>query len=444
MTALSHLQSRRVLVVADQGDQFFSYWINSLQSPGFDVHVFPLDASWPSPDLNNLTIHRLFVPLRPRLMLRILMQKPDQLLQHFPNYEFHLQRRYHTEFVYPLFHIELSGHPASPISALLRKTGSMTDVRPAALARVIERVRPDLVVSIGLDHAAAVTLRARARLGPGFPAWLLCTRRERTFAPGAKHPHEISQIFSSVDFFAYEREAELLAAGKLGLNGPALPFSLPTKFDFEQLAHKMPLPPSKRRTIVIDCCPDRAESAVAAIEALESCAELLQNYMTVVCGPSHKLLDTAATRVIRTGRFPIMRERQVSMRCPPELVGSSRLYMGAAHLPDEADLALVYAAAMGAFAIRICDPDRPYLPDPSLDVLSVASTDVQGLKSAITRALTDGDLVDRAATKNLAVANRKYSINSPDAIDQRRELFDEIFVGPRAVRARGRISPAAG
>ena len=55
MTALSHLQSRRVLVVADQGDQFFSYWINSLQSQGFDVHFFPLDASWPSPDLNNLT-----------------------------------------------------------------------------------------------------------------------------------------------------------------------------------------------------------------------------------------------------------------------------------------------------------------------------------------------------------------------------------------------------
>ena len=45
MTAISHLQSRRVLVVADQGDQFFSYWINSLQSPGFDIHFFPLDAS---------------------------------------------------------------------------------------------------------------------------------------------------------------------------------------------------------------------------------------------------------------------------------------------------------------------------------------------------------------------------------------------------------------
>ena len=206
------------------------------------------------PDLSNLTIHRLFAPLRPRLMLRILMQKPDQLLQHFPNYEFHLQRRYHTEFVYPLFHVELSGHPASPISALLRKTGSMTDIRPAALARVIERVRPDLVVSIGLDHAAAVTLRARARLGPGFPAWLLCTRRERTFEPGAKHPHEIVADFLVGRFLRLRKRGGAACGGQARAEraGPAV-----------QLADQIRLRPA------------RTQDAVATVEAAHDRDRLL-------------------------------------------------------------------------------------------------------------------------------------------------------------------------
>lgn len=438
MTAASHLQSRRILVVARQSDRFFSYWLHSFHSLGLDVQFFPLDAPQSYSDLVNVTVHRLFVPLRPRLMLRLLMEKPDQL-RHFPNYEFHLSKEFHSEFVYPLAHIELPSRPAAPISEMLRRTGSILDIRPAALAKVIRRVKPDLVFSVGLDHAAIVTLRARDRFGPGFPTWLACCWRERSSKSaleGTCSP-EMSRMFSSIDFFAYEGEAELTRARKYGLTGEALPFSLPTEFDFDRLAHKMPLPPSRRRTIVIDCSPDRPERAVAAIEALDSCAEILQNYMTAVCRPSHASIYEAVTRIQRRGRFPIMYQPELSAHCAPELLGSSRLYFGVPYLMDGPDLALAYSAAMGAYPIQVCEPGESNWADPGLMGSSAAPSDTEGLKSALTRALTDDDLVDRAAENNLAIARQKFSIASGGAIDrQRREMFDEIFVGPRSVRAK--------
>ena len=439
MTSFSHLQFRRVLIVSTQDDPFFSYWINNFQLQGFDIHFFPLDASVPSPNLSNLTIHRLFAPLRPRLMLRLLTKNPDQLL-HFPNYEFLLEQKYHTEFVYPLLHIEWPTRPTAPISALLRRTGSVADIRPAALARVIKRVKPDLIVSVGLDHAAVVTRRARDRFGPGFPAWLLSARCDRAFKAGTAHTAEISKIFASIDFFAYEREAELSLARKFGLTGAALPFALPIEFDFSQLSHKMPLPPSRRRTIVIESTGDRTECA--AIEAFDACDELLQNYMTTVCGPWDRMMDEAVARILRTGRFPIMRQHQPSTHCAPELIGSSRAYVATPRRADRPDLALVFAAAMGAFPIQICEPGESNLADHGLEGLSVAPADADGLKSAVTRVLTDDALVDSTAAKN-AMAHREFSTDSTEAINQSRELFDEIFVGPRAARTKGEVLSAA-
>src|SRR5262245_28820179 len=122
MNVVSRPLSRRILVVAKQDDPLFPYWTDGLRFSGFDIHFFPLDKLRPLLDVGNVTVHRLFAPLRPRLMLRLLREKPEQLL-HFPNYEFLLQHKFQTEIVYPLVHLELPRSPASGISALLRKTG---------------------------------------------------------------------------------------------------------------------------------------------------------------------------------------------------------------------------------------------------------------------------------------------------------------------------------
>lgn len=434
MTVFSRPLSRRVLVVAKQDDPFLSYWTDGLRFSGIDIHFFPLDRLRPLRDLGNLTIHRLFAPLRPRLMLRLLRENPEQLL-HFPNYEFLLQQKFQSEVVYPLLYLELPGAPGTAISTLLRKTGSNTDIRPRALARVIKRIKPDLIVSAGLEEAAVVTLRARALIGPGFPAWLLGSRRNIESHLSAKNRSEAVQIFSAVDFFAYEDHADVGVARKLGLTGLPLPLTLPIRLDFDQLVHKMPLPPSRRRTITIESRGDPSECAV--LEAFGLFAEFLQDYMTVVCGPPYKMLDEAVMRVVRTGRFPIMRAQEPSIAGGPELVGVSRVYVAVPQRSGGPDLRLVQAAAMGAFPVQICDPARSNLDDHHLNGLAIGAADTNGLRSAITRVLADDDLVDQAAAKNLAVARRRFSINSAEAVNQRRELFDEIFVGPRAIRVKG-------
>lgn len=432
MTIFSRPLSRRILVVAKQDDPVLPYWTGGLRFSGFDIHFFPLERLQALHDLSNVTIHRLFAPFRPRLMLRLLREKPEQLL-HFPNYEFLLQQTFQTDVVYPLLHVELPGSPAKAISGLLRKTGNVTDIRPRALARVIKRIKPDLVVSVGLEEAGAVTLRARSRVGLEFPAWLLCTRKDIESRLSAETRPEVVEIFSTVDFFAYEEQADVALARKLGLTGLALPLTFPIRIDVDQFLHKMPLPPSQRRTIMIDCRGEPSESA--AIEALGSCAELLQDYMTVVGGTLQQAADKAVERVMRTGRFPVMRSSEPSIAGAEELMGCSRIYL-AVPQHQGPDTRLIQAAAMGAFPIQICDPERSNLEDHHLSGMAVAATDRNGFKAAVTRALTDGNLVDQTAATNLAAARRRFSISSVDAINQRRELFDEIFVGPRALRAR--------
>lgn len=439
MTAFSRPLSRRILVVAKQDDPLLPFWTDGLRFSGFDIHFFPLGGLRPFPELSNLTIHRLFAPFRPRLMLRLLREKPEQLL-HFPNYEFLLPQKFKTECVYPLPHVELPGSPAKAISALLRKTGGTTDIRPGALARVIKRTKPDLVVSVGLEDAAAVTLRARARTGPGFPAWLLCTRKDIEAHLSAEKRSEVRQVFAAVDFFAYEEQADVAVARKLGLTGLPLPLTFPIRIDVDQIAHKMPLPPSQRRTMMIDCRGDPSDPTM--LEALDPCAEFLQNYMTVVCGASQQATDKVFERIMRTGRFPVMRTYDLSIVGAADFMGLSRIYLA---VPQHGgpDSRLVQAAAMGAFPIQICDPGRSNLEDHHLSGLAVAATDAAGFKAAVTRALTDGDLVDQTAATNLAVVRRRFSISSVDAVNQRRELFDEIFVGPRATRVKDGTAPAA-
>ncbi len=135
------------------------------------------------------------------------------------------------------------------------------------------------------------------------------------------------------------------------------------------------------------------------IEALDSCAEMLQNYMTVICRPSHAMIYEAVSRVLRKGRFPVMYERRSSSECAPELIGSSRMYFGTPRLRDEPDFSLIYAAAMGAFPIQICNPGESNWADPGLRGLSVAPADTEALKSLVMRVLTDDELVDKAAEK---------------------------------------------
>jgi hypothetical protein len=120
----------------------------------------------------------------------------------------------------------------------------------------------------------------------------------------------------------------------------------------------------------------------------------------------------------------------------------SRSYVAVPQHGGGPDIRLVQAAALGAFPIQICDPDRSNLEDHHLNGLAVAASDPNGLKAAVTRALTEDDLVDQTAAANLDVARRRFSVNSVDAINQRRELFDEIFVGPRATRAKGETASA--
>ena len=94
------------------------------------------------------------------------------------------------------------------------------------------------------------------------------------------------------------------------------------------------------------------------------------------------------------------------------------------------------AAAMGAFPIRISDPQDPDWTDLNLDGLSILQGDSDALKAAITRVVTEDKFVDDTALHNAATAHQELSTDTARVSKSNRIFFEELLVGLTAGQGR--------
>ncbi len=254
----------RILFVAPQTSVAALRWMAYLGAADWDAHLFPMDLGPPNPYMKNMTVHRLFAPLRPRVMLRYAATDLRQF-RHFPNFEKYLFPNVQTEISFPIPIFFLSGRAVVPRA--LTKTGSRSDIRPAALARTIRQVAPDIVHSLGIE-AGLVTLSARRRFGPDFPRWVISGWRNE-FPPGkppTEQNEELCRLLPWADYYGCEDAAAGATARAAGFRGELLPFM--TRFEHVAETQKLghPLPPSQRRTVIMDASALSPATAVAAIQ----------------------------------------------------------------------------------------------------------------------------------------------------------------------------------
>lgn len=310
----------RVLFVALQGSIHAARWIECIAELGWDLHMFGANDAPPNGNLRGVTLHtpvdtRATVepPVappptpRPTPLARLLglagrlRRDPTGTLRHVT----HRVERLVAERLKPWTAPERAPPPPKYrpafVAAELDRFGipreGMVPVgasgaeawpmwSPPVLAKVIDQVRPDLIHSMEFQHNSYRVLEAIPLLQHPRPAWLVTNWGSDIFQFGYKpgHSETIRRMLNTAEFYSCECRRDLELGRAFGYTGPELPV-LPNSggFDLDHArALRGPLPPSRRRRIMVKGYDNFAGRAMMSLAVLERFAGRLRDYEIVL------------------------------------------------------------------------------------------------------------------------------------------------------------------
>jgi glycosyltransferase involved in cell wall biosynthesis len=286
--------------------------------------------------------------------------------------------------------------------------------RAAVLARLIRRLRPDIVHSLEFQHAGYIVLAARERLrGDEMPIWIASNYGSdiSLFGHLPEHRARIRALLAAVDVHLCECARDLRLGREFGFTGMEAPL-IPVGggWDLDAAAvYRAPGSTSRRRVIALKSYEGWAGRAGVALEALRRCGDLLAGYALVLYLASHEFGERAARMTAGTGlrvEHAGGRPGWVNYEQMLALHGRARVSIGLS-IADGISTSLLEAMLMGSFPIQSHTACADEWIADGVSGLLVHPEDPQPLAHAIRRALTDDDLVDQAAAINAgAIAER--------------------------------------
>jgi glycosyltransferase involved in cell wall biosynthesis len=376
----------RILVVTMAESVHAARWTQQITGLGWDVHLFPAYEAALHPAFRNITLYD-FSSRRPR--------------------DLHSSIR--LRGLWPLN----SGSHLIP--AAVQSLSSALAARARWLALLIRWLKPDVVHSMEIQHAAYLTLAARQILSRwfprwGFPAWIVSNWGSDIYLFGRlpEHAGRIREVLSACDYYHCECERDVALGRAFGFSGTVLPV-LPAGggFDLEEMAQlRRPGPASARRRIALKGYQSWAGRALVGLRAIERCADALEGYrvgMYLVHPPE---IRAAAERVSRsTGiafdiePYPYAWPREKVLR----LLGHARLAIGLS-ISDAISTSMLEAMIMGALPVQSHTGCQDEWVRDGETALSVPPEDPDAIELALRRALADDALVDSAAEANRCLA----------------------------------------
>jgi len=412
---------QRILLVAMAESVHTARWISQLCQEGWDVHLFPVSARPAHVDLRHVTVHTAARRWRPDLDRSVRQRGiPWPLPRGWARFERILEHVPRTN-------------------------------RAARLAHAISSLRPDLVHSLEMQHAAYLTLESRHLLGvDGFPPWMYSCWGSDLFYFGrqADHIERIQAVLASCDYLITDCERDGHLASELGFRGTFLGiFPGPGGFHVERMRQlRSPGPASARRVIALKGYHDElwVGRALVALEAIRRLSAKLAEYEVVIYSAEENVRRAAAHVAQTTGvRLSILPDS-----APDEIValmGRARIAV-AVNISDGTPNTMLEAMVMGALPIQsdtistgewITDGENGLLVDPE---------DPDDVERALRRALADDDLVERADRLNgrLTDARIAYPVVAPRVIEAYRlvlrEAAEKLVLLPDAGSARERAA----
>lgn len=381
-------------------------WISQLSGQGWDVHLFPTTDVPPHVGLTDVTLHA-FSRVRPK--------GTDPGLR--------------VKGPYPL----RTGSYVSYLAA--QRAFPRRMARAARLASVVKRIKPDIVHSLGVQLAAYLTLEAKQELGGVFPPWLVSCWGNDIYLFGrlAEHGPKVRAVLAECDYFTADCERDNELARRYGFSGETFP-AQPGGGGFDiELARKLRTsePTSERRLITLKGYQSWQGRALNGLRAIELCADVLDGYRVALYSSSPDVNVAAELTSQQTG-IPIEIIPHCSYSDSLRLQGRARVAL-AVNISDGLPNSTVEAAMMGAFPVQSdtsCVCERGLRDGES--VLLVPPDDPSVIAAALRRAVTDDELVNRAAEINFRLVAESLSLPvvQPKVID----MYEKIFAADPRTR----------
>jgi glycosyltransferase involved in cell wall biosynthesis len=375
----------RILFVALTGSAHTARWISQLRDTNWDIHLFDPNYGLLHPDLTRMTIHtgwrKEVVPAGAMVRYR----------WPFTRGRFFMQRRFPR------------------LWRLIVPEGA------TMLPRLIERLQPDCIHSLGMQIASYHLYEAREILGGVLPVpWIHSSWGSDYFYywQFPEHQNRIRQVLETCDYLISDCERDIRLAREYGFGGETLGvFPTGGGYPVEEMKHmRQSGSVSRRRTIAVKGLQHQVGRALVALQALRKCANILQGYKVLIY-QAHPETRREAARLSSSLPIPV----EVIPRSPAEeiwkLFGEARMSIGVS-ISDGVANSMLESMIMGALPIQT-DPGgatSEWIED-GVNGLIIPPDDPDQIANAIKRAVEDDELVDSAAERNLDLTSKRIDVS---------------------------------
>ncbi|MBX9727171.1 MAG: glycosyltransferase family 4 protein, partial [Rickettsiales bacterium] len=275
---------------------------------------------------------------------------------------------------------------------------------PQVLARLIKKLKPDLIHSMEFQHAGYNVLRTKELMGNRkFPKWLATNWGSDIYyyQRFPDHYQQISRLLKQIDYYSCECTRAIGLAREMGMQAKAMPV-LPNTggFDIEAIApQRAAMQPSNRRMIMVKGYQHFAGRSLTALDALQACAESLRDYRIVVFSASStEVADRVEELKIFHGlNIHILPHSDHGTML--KYFAHARIYLGVS-ISDAISTSMLEAMAMGAFPIQTTTACCEEWNEDGVSGFHIPPDDVEFIADRIRRAIADDALVDSAAAIN--------------------------------------------
>lgn len=357
-------------------------WIRQIADQDWEIHLFPaVDWGVSHPALEEAIVHHSFYSVK---------DNPGKNLQ--------------------LQGLNVGSHLLSRGLLYLYKS-KFPSYRTKQLARLIKKIRPDIVHSLEFSLAGYLVLGVKKIFQGQFPKWIATNWGSDIYLFGQlkKHRQNIKEVLANCDYYSCECLRDVALARELGLKGKVLPvFPNSGGLDLEKIKKlRLPGKTSKRKYIALKGYQNWAGRALVGLRALERCADILKDYTIAIYSTyPDSDVDIAAELLTKKTGIKTKVIYETSHENILKIHGKSRLSLGV-NISDAISTSMLEAMAMGSFPIQsntacACE----WIEDGKTAIL-VPPEDPEIIERAIRRGLSDDKLVDKAATINWQVAKER-------------------------------------
>lgn len=382
----------RILFVAMTESIHTSRWINQLNESGFDVHVFPSNPNGYNinTELKCVSIHGLFV-------------KPKYSMQGL---------KFYNTFPWPFkgSHVLLN-RIITYLYKIFYKIKNDFDFRSFLLRITIKTIKPDIIHILEMQHSGYLVADAIRNIECKDIPKLIYTpwgSDIHYFGGMEEHASKIISLLAKCNYYWPKSQRDIKLAMEFGFKGQILPV-LPGNGGYRTEVLRALWSPgltSDRKVIMVKGHHGWVGRALNALKAIGLCSDLLSEYRIIVYSPAVEV-ESKARDMMDSLRLKIEMVKLISHEEMMRMYGRSRFSIGAS-ISDGVPNSLLESMVMGCLPIESVGGCANEFIRDGYNGFIIDAENVENIAGAIKKALTDDDLVNKAAEINFQTIKENY------------------------------------